>query len=333
MFPPATGSISLKVASNLMASVCARLRAVIIPAGDKLLGILRRPEAGLQFGGSIVVEAKVGSREALFQNCHAGEQAHRSSFHFVGRGQQHFSIALKKCAGNSAHHILREGDGAIFQSDVDGGSIERRVAHPEDAAGIKPDAAQLQIEGFRRPGLRASVPTVALEFDAVRARAEMPSASIRQHRCRICNASVLWSRRWVRLTVARMRFNAASCHYSRNAIDAGCSPAAAASADTIHLKNGRTILADHVRENGNRYEYDIGDDSYAIPKSSVERVEAGGMPALSIVSREQERRAIFPFSSRLTVWPMKATFPRQLLRMARLTPMRLRNLKAKEMPS
>src|ERR1700733_15532786 len=53
----------------------------------------------------------------------------------------------------------------------------------------------------------------------------------------------------------------------------------AASADTIHLKNGRTILADHVRENGSRYEYDIGDDSYAIPKSSVDRIEAGGMPA------------------------------------------------------
>jgi hypothetical protein len=56
---------------------------------------------------------------------------------------------------------------------------------------------------------------------------------------------------------------------------------AAALADTIHLKNGRTILADHVRENGNRYEYDIGDDSYAIPKSSVERIEAGGMPVAS----------------------------------------------------
>ena len=53
---------------------------------------------------------------------------------------------------------------------------------------------------------------------------------------------------------------------------------AAASADTIHLKNGRTILVDHVRENGNRYEYEIGDDSYAIPKSSVDRIEAGGMP-------------------------------------------------------
>lgn len=57
--------------------------------------------------------------------------------------------------------------------------------------------------------------------------------------------------------------------------------ASVASADTIHLKNGRTILADHVRENGNRYEYDIGDDSYAIPKSSVDRVEAGGIPAIS----------------------------------------------------
>ena len=49
-------------------------------------------------------------------------------------------------------------------------------------------------------------------------------------------------------------------------------------ADTIHLKNGRTILADHVRENGSHYEYDIGDDSYAIPKSVVDHVDAG-MPA------------------------------------------------------
>src|ERR1700733_10613248 len=56
---------------------------------------------------------------------------------------------------------------------------------------------------------------------------------------------------------------------------------AAASADTIHLKNGRTIVADHVREDGTHFVYEIGDDSYAIPKSSVERVEAGGMPAVS----------------------------------------------------
>jgi hypothetical protein len=50
-----------------------------------------------------------------------------------------------------------------------------------------------------------------------------------------------------------------------------------APADVIHLKNGRKIWADHVRENGNRVEYDVGDDSYAIPKSSVASVEAGGI--------------------------------------------------------
>ena len=52
-------------------------------------------------------------------------------------------------------------------------------------------------------------------------------------------------------------------------------------ADTIHLKNGRTILADHVRESGNRYEYEIAEDTYAIPKSSVDHVEAGGLPTHS----------------------------------------------------
>jgi tetratricopeptide (TPR) repeat protein len=54
---------------------------------------------------------------------------------------------------------------------------------------------------------------------------------------------------------------------------------AGAWADTIHLKNGRTIVADHVRENGNHYEYDVGDDSYAIPKSLVDHVDVGGLPA------------------------------------------------------
>src|SRR5215471_1531984 len=47
--------------------------------------------------------------------------------------------------------------------------------------------------------------------------------------------------------------------------------------EVIHLKNGRTIWADHVRETGNHVEYDIGDNNYAIPKSSVERIEAGGI--------------------------------------------------------
>jgi len=49
-----------------------------------------------------------------------------------------------------------------------------------------------------------------------------------------------------------------------------------ASADVIHLKNGRTIWADQVRENKDHVEYDLGDDTYAIPKSTVERIDAGG---------------------------------------------------------
>ena len=51
-----------------------------------------------------------------------------------------------------------------------------------------------------------------------------------------------------------------------------------ASAEVIHLKNGRTIWADHVREAGIRIEYDLGDNTYSIPKSLVDHVEAGGTP-------------------------------------------------------
>ena len=55
-------------------------------------------------------------------------------------------------------------------------------------------------------------------------------------------------------------------------------PAPPAPADVIHLKNGRTISADQVRENTNkdRVEYDLGEDTYGIPKSSVDHIDAGG---------------------------------------------------------
>ncbi len=53
--------------------------------------------------------------------------------------------------------------------------------------------------------------------------------------------------------------------------------AGGASAEVIHLKNGRTIYADRVHENGAHLEYEVGEDSYAIPKSAVDRVEAGGV--------------------------------------------------------
>jgi hypothetical protein len=54
--------------------------------------------------------------------------------------------------------------------------------------------------------------------------------------------------------------------------------AACASAEVIHLKNGCTIWADHVRDTGTQIEYDLGDNSYSIPKSLVDHVDAGGTP-------------------------------------------------------
>ena len=56
-------------------------------------------------------------------------------------------------------------------------------------------------------------------------------------------------------------------------ISAICAPA-----DTIYLKNGGRILADRVRQGPTHVEYDIGDNSYAIPKSLVDHVDASGMP-------------------------------------------------------
>jgi hypothetical protein len=57
--------------------------------------------------------------------------------------------------------------------------------------------------------------------------------------------------------------------------------AATCHADTIHLKNGRTIVADRVREKGEQVEYEIGDGVYAIPKSAVASVSSGGTPVHS----------------------------------------------------
>src|SRR5579864_1504958 len=72
---------------------------------------------------------------------------------------------------------------------------------------------------------------------------------------------------------------------------------AGAAADTIHLKNGRSIVADHVREKGNHYEYDIGDDSYAIPKSVVDHIDAGGMPAASGAAKVADLPVFTPADS------------------------------------
>ncbi len=51
-----------------------------------------------------------------------------------------------------------------------------------------------------------------------------------------------------------------------------------AAAETIHLKNGRTIWADSVHENGTRIEYEVGENSFAIPKALVDHIDSGGAP-------------------------------------------------------
>jgi len=67
-------------------------------------------------------------------------------------------------------------------------------------------------------------------------------------------------------------------------------------AEVIHLKNGRIIWADHVRENGPRIEYDVGDDSYGIPKSAVERIDAGGVSPQSNPSVTGDRHDLQGFA-------------------------------------
>ena len=61
-----------------------------------------------------------------------------------------------------------------------------------------------------------------------------------------------------------------------------------ASADVIHLKNGRTIWAEHVSETDTHVQYSVGDDSYAISKSSVSSIEAGGIPPEKPVMERRE---------------------------------------------
>ncbi len=50
------------------------------------------------------------------------------------------------------------------------------------------------------------------------------------------------------------------------------------SAETIRLKNGRTIVADRVTDDGKTITYEIGDNTYRIPKSLVEKIESSIPP-------------------------------------------------------
>ena len=90
---------------------------------------------------------------------------------------------------------------------------------------------------------------------------------------------------------------------------AGC-----ARSETIHLKNGRTIWADHVRENKDRIEYDVGEDSYAIPKSLVERVDAGGIPPQYVHAGSQASRDVPDFTPSTPTFTHEADLTGKVIR-------------------
>jgi tetratricopeptide (TPR) repeat protein len=62
----------------------------------------------------------------------------------------------------------------------------------------------------------------------------------------------------------------------------------AASAETIVLKSGRRIVVDSVQERNGRVEYTIGDNTMTIPKSIVDHVEAGGLPASAVAQSRRD---------------------------------------------
>src|SRR5438552_3517918 len=63
----------------------------------------------------------------------------------------------------------------------------------------------------------------------------------------------------------------------------------AASADTIYLRNGRKIVAANVRSDiaGNKLQYDVGDNTFSIAKSTVDHVDKAG--AAAAVPKGQSR--------------------------------------------
>jgi len=86
-----------------------------------------------------------------------------------------------------------------------------------------------------------------------------------------------------------------ACVFNKVIVTAFCCLACMfASADTIHLKNGRTIFADSAHESNGKVMYQVGDDSYAIPKSSVDRIDGGGVPVRSGYSSAKNDITIAP---------------------------------------
>lgn len=56
-------------------------------------------------------------------------------------------------------------------------------------------------------------------------------------------------------------------------------------AEIIRLKNGHSIVAQNVHERNGHIEYSVGEDTYAIPKALVLRIDTGGTPEVSAAAK------------------------------------------------
>jgi hypothetical protein len=83
-----------------------------------------------------------------------------------------------------------------------------------------------------------------------------------------------------------------------------------------------------VRENGNRCEYDIGEDTYAIPKSSVERIEAGGMPPVATPSSNKTSSDL-PVFTPIDSLKDEGDLPKTIVRDGKVDPDALSRLEGK----
>jgi tetratricopeptide (TPR) repeat protein len=74
-------------------------------------------------------------------------------------------------------------------------------------------------------------------------------------------------------------------------------------AETIVLKNGSKIVVDSAREENGKIHYEIGDDSYAIPQSSVDHIDRlDSVPFEHESSREFSPKALAPsFANHMSV--------------------------------
>src|SRR5262249_49686283 len=59
------------------------------------------------------------------------------------------------------------------------------------------------------------------------------------------------------------------------ALVVACAVPCSLSGEVVHMKNGDVIYADRVTQSANTVQYEIGDNSYTVPKSRVEHIEAG----------------------------------------------------------